>query len=247
MPTTLAPADLRERRAAAAQKRMAETFDFTSGTGGKFVCACGLVHDLEETCGYSDAPISTEAATDNAPMESNDFQPQPMPSEIETQMDVEPMLPEPVEPMEIEVPLLVDPKLPEPVEPMQNEVPLLDVDELAALGLDGAAQWVQSFEGQLRSMGRSAESKNMAELLLRLVQNIIDRPNEAKFRRIRAENPRIRSALLSLGPVAESLLVKLGFESVIEADGQVFTMRDAAVDVVRLRLGKDLLEQIAVH
>merc|ERR1711920_117546 len=83
------------------------------------------------------------------------------------------------------------------------------------------------------------------ELLLKLVRNIVNSPQEPKFKRIKADNPRIRADLLApgVGEDIEALMTLLGFESTLESDGvRVFLLRDAAFDCARLRMGQDLLE-----
>merc|ERR1712070_973077 len=126
---------------------------------------------------------------------------------------------------------------------VQDDTPFLSPEDLAAFGLDGAAEWVQRFSSELRSLLPSSGSHAAAKLMLRLVQNVISNPSEAKFRRIRAENPKIRSTLLGAGADAEALLQRLGFESILDGGERIFLLRDACLDIVRLQLGKDLLEQ----
>mmetsp|Transcript_55210 Transcript_55210/g.126238 ORF Transcript_55210/g.126238 Transcript_55210/m.126238 type:complete len:92 (+) Transcript_55210:3-278(+) len=79
-------------------------------------------------------------------------------------------------------------------------------------------------------------------MLLRLVRNIVGSPGEAKFRKIRAGNPRIRACLLGAGAEVESLMTMLGFEHTTEAGEQVYVIRDKTFDCARLRLGQELLE-----
>merc|ERR1712070_1297017 len=99
---------------------------------------------------------------------------------------------------------------------VQDDTPFLSPEDLAAFGLDGAAEWVQRFSSELRSLPPSSSSQAAAQLLLRLVQNVISNPSEAKFRRIRAENPKIHSTLLGASADAEALLRRLGFESIMD-------------------------------
>jgi hypothetical protein len=126
---------------------------------------------------------------------------------------------------------------------VQDDTPGLSPEDLAAFGLDGASEWIQQFSSELRSLPPSSGSRAAAELLLRLVQNVISNPSEAKFRRIRAENPKIRSTLFGAGADTAPLLQRLGFQSMIEGGERIFLLRDVSLDVVRLQLGKDLLEQ----
>jgi len=86
-------------------------------------------------------------------------------------------------------------------------------------------------------------SDGAVRLLLRLVQNVIQNPDNLKFRVIRANNPKIKSTLLSLGEVAEGLLILLGFHAAAENGEKVFVLQDDMLDCTRLRLGKGLLEQ----
>jgi len=126
----------------------------------------------------------------------------------------------------------------------------LDIGDLEAQGLDGASVWLASFSQRLRALrDRGGVDKGMApskaviELLLRMVRNIVNSPGEQKFRRIRADNPKIRSELLGAGgEVAEALMRMLGFEAVEDQGARVFVLRDAAFDSARLHMGKELLE-----
>jgi hypothetical protein len=126
---------------------------------------------------------------------------------------------------------------------VQDDIPSLSPGDLAAFGLDGTSEWMQHFSSELSSLPSSSGSRAATELLLRLVQNVISNPSEAKFRRIRAENPKIRSTLFGAGADTASLLQRLGFQSMIEGGERIFLLRDVSLDVARLQLGKDLLEQ----
>jgi len=126
-------------------------------------------------------------------------------------------------------------------------LPALDMAELAEHGLDGAALWLHRFEDQLRSLrggphGRP-EAREAVSLLSRLVRNVVESPHEQKFRRIRADNPRVRASLLGAGVEAETLITLLGFEAVTESGQRVFLLRDAVFDCARLRMGQELLER----
>lgn len=117
----------------------------------------------------------------------------------------------------------------------------LDLADLEAQGLDGAAVWMQRFESALQTMDSKCRAPAV-EILLKLVSNAIQKPGEAKFRRVRAENPAVRSKLLAAGPGAEALLTLLGFEVTTEGMERVFVLSDQCFDVVRLRMGQELLE-----
>lgn len=125
--------------------------------------------------------------------------------------------------------------------PMEQDLGL-DQAELEALGLDGAAVWLGNFSRQLRALRGALAGEAAVELLLRLVRNVINSPGEQKFRRIRADNPRIRSSLLSAGDTGEALMRMLGFEATDDNGARVFVLRDASYDTARLRLGTELLE-----
>eukprot|EP00438_Fugacium_kawagutii_P004606 Skav228997 [mRNA] locus=scaffold127:199578:200786:+ [translate_table: standard] len=123
----------------------------------------------------------------------------------------------------------------------QEVVPGLDLAELEAQGLDGAAVWMQRFESAMRGIDPNSRVPAM-EVLLKLVTNAVRNPGESKFRRIRAENTAVRSKLLSAGASAESLLTLLGFEATAEGMERVFVLSDQCFDLVRLRMGQELLE-----
>jgi len=78
--------------------------------------------------------------------------------------------------------------------------------------------------------------------LVKLLRNVIENPNEQKFRRIRTDNPKIRAGLLDVSTEAEPLITMLGFEAISEEGSRFLLLRDAVLDVVRLRMGKELLE-----
>lgn len=123
---------------------------------------------------------------------------------------------------------------------MKEDASHLSTEDLGAFGLDETALWVERFSTQLRALHTS---DGAVKLLLRLVQNVVHNPGDAKFRSIRAANPKIRSTLLSVGEVAKVLLMLLGFHAATESGETVFVLQDVALDCARLRLGKDLLEQ----
>ena len=123
---------------------------------------------------------------------------------------------------------------------VRMELPL-ELAELEAQGLDGAAVWMQRFESCIRGIDVTWRAPAV-ETLLKLVTNVVKNPGEAKFRRIRAENAAVKSKLLSAGANAESLLTLLGFEITTEGMERVFVLSDYGFDVVRLRMGQELLE-----
>merc|ERR1712084_207937 len=94
--------------------------------------------------------------------------------------------------------------------------PILSAEDLKGFGVDGTSEWLQHFSTQLSALRaaahQSGHSNTPVELLLRLVCNIIDKPSEPRFRRLRAENPKIQSSLLGVAPEAKTLLKLLGFE-----------------------------------
>ncbi len=120
------------------------------------------------------------------------------------------------------------------------ELPL-ELAELEAQGLDGAAVWMQRFESCIRGIDVTWRAPAV-ETLLKLVTNVVKNPGEPKFRRIRAENAAVKSKLLSAGANAESLLTLMGFEVTTEGMERVFVLSDHGFDVVRLRMGQELLE-----
>jgi hypothetical protein len=129
---------------------------------------------------------------------------------------------------------------------VDDGIPPLTAEELESLGLGGAGVWLQNFAEKLTALRNQAgqpAARAAMELLLRVVSNIVSSPGDAKFRRLKADNPKIRANLLGLGPDAEKLMNLLGFESVVEDGGRVLVLRDATFDSVRLRMGQELLER----
>jgi hypothetical protein len=121
----------------------------------------------------------------------------------------------------------------------------LGIDELEEHGLDGASAWLRQFENKLRGLNCGGQDARLAavRVLLRLVENIVGSPGEQKYRRIRADNPKIRTTLLGAGAGAEGLMSLLGFQVAEESGGRVFVLRDATFDTVRLRMGQELLQR----
>jgi len=140
--------------------------------------------------------------------------------------------------------MAAEPAAPEP-DNIGNAEPALSAEELEALGLDGASLWISRFSGKLGLLRRSSHpaAGTAVETLHRLVQNIIEHPQEQKFRRVKASNPKIQARLLGLGEDAEALMSLLGFEAIVEDGEKVFAIRDNTFDSVRLRLGQEVLER----
>jgi len=122
----------------------------------------------------------------------------------------------------------------------------LSAEDLEALGLGGAAEWLQSFSEKLEALTShtaQSQARQAIELLLKLVHNIVTSPREAKFRRIKADNPKIRAGLLAAGVEVEKMITLLGFEDATEDGGRVFVLRDATFDNARLQMGQDMLQR----
>lgn len=238
-----------------------------------FVCGCGLVHEDEFLClpvqaGAGGLEASPESAVDGSGPKATPLEGQPVAEELvvapaadgdsraepPSQAEQAPVVPA-MGPVAAQAER--SPPEPQPAQPIVSVSPPPaaesvfygdtadnpSAEDLAAMGLDSAAVWVERFSSQLRSLRLQPAAM---QLLLKLTQNVADNPHEAKFRRIRAENPKISSTLLSAGSGVEKLLALLGFEAVTEDGQRVFLLRDAVLDPVRLRLGKELLEQQAV-
>lgn len=228
-----------------------------------FKCPCGLVHEEEFLCEPIGGGASVDGLDKAAPLEGQAVAKEPAVALAADSGDsgAEQAKEEPVaiEPTVDPGPAQAERSQPEPQPtqpaPSASSAPAADsafygdtadnpsAEDLAAMGLDSAAVWVERFSSQLRSLRLQPAAMQM---LLRLTQNVADSPYEAKFRRIRAENPKISSTLLSAGPGVAVLLALLGFEAATEDGQRVFVLRDAVLDPVRLRLGKELLEQQAV-
>lgn len=210
-----------------AEAAKASVPNFLACNGGwMFACPCGEFHEVSEETktqiessfleGFQKGCFMTEAPKLEAPKLEAVEPP-------ETFVEVSP--PEPSD--------VVDaPALPE----MPQE-PDLDLADLEIQGLDGAALWLQRFQANLRTIDAQHRSA-AAEILLKLVTNVLRDPNEPKFRRVRAENPVVRSKLVAVG--GDALLKSLGFE--IAEDQQIYQLSEHGFDVVRLKMGQELLE-----
>lgn len=131
---------------------------------------------------------------------------------------------------------------------LPDEGPLAGLcqEDLEALGLGGAAAWLQSFSEKLKALTAHIEHSTARQalgLLLLLVKNIVNSPDNAKYRRIKVDNPKIRMGLLAAGPEVEKLITLLGFEAATENGGPVFLLRDSTFDPARLQMGQDLLQR----
>lgn len=124
------------------------------------------------------------------------------------------------------------------------QVPTLDKMDLIAVGLDGTAEWIESFQTCTAALCASnrPEGYRAAGMLLKLARNAAKNPREQKFRRIRTANPQVRDGLLGVGEEAEVLLKLLGFEPTSEGSENIYLLKDASFDAARLQLGQELLE-----
>ena len=235
--------------------------NFLASNGGwMLACPCGQLHEVSEETknqlealfveGFSGCLMSSmpSEAAQEAETKEEEVDPTPEVQEVilvEAQSDPKepenPMeFPDPPEPPETDAKASESTAVSEgPASPL-SELPL-DLAELEAQGLDGAALWLQRFETSMRSIDRRCQGPAF-EILLKLVTNVVQNPGESKFRRVRAENTAVRSKLLSAGANAESMLTLLGFEATTEGTERVFVLSDHSFDIVRLRMGQELLE-----
>jgi hypothetical protein len=240
--------------------------NFLSGDGKwKIMCPCGQTHDFDGMCDDVAAVSSVDAAgtevepvaMDCGPVEAVDT------SVSCPSIGEEDAAPVPMEcdsndagatPLEALAPSNPEDSAAEAVVATQSSYPAsetadatIGIDELAAAGLDGASVWLNHFENKLKTLGEGSHNTSQRiaamRLLLRLVENIVRSPGEQKFRRVRADNPRIRTALLEAGAEVEGLMTLLGFESSEDANERVFILRDATFDTVRLRMGQEILQR----
>jgi len=248
-------------------------FDFLgSGGSPVFVCPCGLIHgqlDCPKGFEATTAAVS-ECGEDGLAEKVEDAEPPALPSlenagsELGSAMEA--AVPPPTDQalasatdqyteaaVEVsalmplsEAPTMADSHEESSVTVPEDTGPSFSAEDLAAFGLDGASLWLERFSsklGLLRGSSGDARARAAFEILLRLVRNIVDSPYDARYRRVRADNPRVRAGLLGAGPAAEEMMSLLGFEATTEAGERVFVLRDATFDCARLRLGKELLEQ----
>jgi len=260
----LTDVERRERAIAAAQARS------SSGVTESYrsACACGLVHG--EGCPSGVAPpdpgdpsVLPQGNTDSEepPAPNSQLLPEEF-SERDAQMvDVEVVastatstevsavqvipVPEKLEDMFAPTDVLDDHPDVCTSEDGPATPPLTDED-LSVLGLDGVSSWLRSFSQRVEALRRQPTAHDTTELLRKLVLNVVSSPDDARFRKIRANNPRIQATLLGAGADATSLVTMLGFADTTEAGERVFLLRDAAYDAVRLRLGLELLETRSV-
>lgn len=122
----------------------------------------------------------------------------------------------------------------------------LEITDLEGCGLDGTMLWLQRFRTHLEKLwAMQPKGRAAVEIVLRLVRNILDHPYDEKFRRIRADNPKIQAALLGgdFKEFSEAIMTLLGFERTTDNAGQsFFVLGDKTFDCVKLQMGKELLE-----
>jgi len=270
---SLTDAERRERAILAAEARkVTGGIDFVN-SGGKMiiVCPCGQVHnagdcpmagnadmdedeDEDDDMEEEDMEVEVETAANHPPSNPSSIDEPAVLEAVEVAADVEIASSAPSrgpEHVREEVfqssATAPQPEFEQGAQPSE-EGPLsgLTIEDLEALGLGDAASWLQSFSGKLQALSsRTAHStaKQAIEVLLQLVRNVVSNPDDAKFRRIKADNPKIRERLLAAGPEVEKLITLLGFEPATEECGRVFVLRQAAFDSARLQMGQDLLQR----
>lgn len=211
-------------------------------------CGSCEVVTADDLPGLATAPVTAEEPME-PPQDAVPVQPAQAPSELQKHDPVTPELQSTAVyvPEETVVPVAATAEADAPVDSAYTpeSVAGLDLDaaDLEALGLGGAAEWLSRFRARLEELWRTQPKGRAAvEVLLRLVRNIMSKPYEARFRRIRTENPKIRADLMAAGKDAEALISLLGFESAVESGEKVFVLKDAAFDSARLQMGTELLE-----
>jgi hypothetical protein len=252
--------DRRERAMLAAEARLvteSSGINFLNSNGKVImVCPCGQVHDADQ-CPLSSGGNSQEVVNDKddnmeveetLPIQTN------LPT-LEASADIDMSSPpDVVAPPEVVVETLTsetnqlgEQPLPEKFEKLDEPMlPPLSTEELESLGLGGISVWLQNFTERLTALRDQAgqpAARGAMELLLKVVRNIVTSPDEVKFRKLKADNPKINASLLRFGPDVEKLMNLLGFESVVEDGGRLLILRDATFDSVRLRMGQELLER----
>jgi len=122
----------------------------------------------------------------------------------------------------------------------------LEIADLEGCGLDGTMLWLQRFRSHLEKLwAMQPKGRGAVEVVLRLVRNILEHPYDEKFRRVRADNPKIQAALLGgdFKEFSEAIMTLLGFERTKDSTGQsFFVLGDKTFDTVKLQMGKELLE-----
>lgn len=221
--------------------------NFLSGDGSwKIVCPCGQTHDFDAMCQESAAASSAADGSTNAdksvPMDCD------APASMEdgqcSQAALAGNFPPSLSSHDPRDAGAIRDLPPSSLAPVESEIGLA-INDLAAQGLDGASIWLTKFENNLRVLGCRENRKAVAalRLLLRLVENIVGNPSEQKYRRIRADNPRVRADLLEAGVEVEKIMTLLGFESLEESGERIFVLRDATFDTARLRMGQEILQR----
>lgn len=231
--------------------------NFLASNGGwMLACPCGQLHEVSEETknqleslfleGFSGCLMTSPSVQETEPEHSDpDLVPEAPPSDDPKEPETATAMQLPQSDAKLEEP---DAKASEstavsegPTSPLSVSDLPLELAELEAQGLDGAALWMQRFETCMRSIEMRCKLPAF-EILLKLVTNVVQNPGESKFRRVRADNPAVQAKLLSAGTNAESMLALLGFERRTEGTECVFLLSDHTFDIVRLRMGQELLE-----
>jgi len=124
--------------------------------------------------------------------------------------------------------------------PMMDETLGVDLETMEAMGMDGLAAYLGRLRPHLLEitpLARGPAGRAALEVLRKLVTNVIDNPSTPSYRSVKLDNPAIARKVAALPP-AVAALKQMGFVEL----GATLVMEDGRLDVVRLRMGRDLIE-----
>lgn len=114
------------------------------------------------------------------------------------------------------------------------------LEDLSGWGLDGAFLWMQKFRSQLEKLVGAEAGRVAAETILKLVRNVVENPEDPKYRQFRRSNPHLATKVLRIQDCVE-MLQSLGFE--LEPGQDRYSLSNGRYDGGKLRMAKELLEQ----
>eukprot|EP00927_Polykrikos_kofoidii_P081907 TRINITY_DN7989_c3_g1_i1.p1 TRINITY_DN7989_c3_g1~~TRINITY_DN7989_c3_g1_i1.p1 ORF type:complete len:646 (+),score=66.19 TRINITY_DN7989_c3_g1_i1:52-1989(+) len=102
-----------------------------------------------------------------------------------------------------------------------------------------ANDWYSRFNTNLVKLTQTLhEGPPTLEALLRIISNLTNFPDEQRYRRVRADHPRIKAA----SPMSENMLLLLGFECIARTETTCYVFQGSVFDNPRLTLGTHLMQ-----
>lgn len=127
-----------------------------------------------------------------------------------------------------------------PTAPTMDESLNVDLDAMEAMGMDGCAAYLRKLRLHLLEitpLSKGAAGHAALQVLRKLVNNLVENPGNSAYRVVKLDNAVVARTLMPLPP-ALAALRQMGFAE----HEKRLVMEDGRFDVVRLRLGRDLID-----